>query len=45
VTEYVEKELNWWQKLRLWIGNIGLLAILAVGGWYGVKLWRKFRFL
>jgi hypothetical protein len=44
VTEYVEKELNWWQKLRLWIGNIGLLAILAVGGYYGVKLWRKFRF-
>jgi hypothetical protein len=44
VTEYVEKELNWWQRLRLWIGNIGLIAILAVGGWYGVKLWRKFRF-
>jgi hypothetical protein len=45
VTEYVEKELNWWQRLRLWIGNIGLIAILAVGGYYGVKLWRKFRFL
>ena len=40
VTEYVEKDLNWWQRLRLWIGNIGLLAILTVCCWYGVKLWR-----
>jgi hypothetical protein len=45
VIKEVEKELSWWQRLRLWIGNIGLIAILAVGGWYGVKLWRKFRFL
>jgi hypothetical protein len=44
VIKEVEKELSWWQRLRLWIGNIGLIAILAVGGWYGVKLWRKFRF-
>ena len=43
VTEYVEKDLNWWQRLRLWIGNIGLLAILAVCCWYGVKLWRRFK--
>jgi hypothetical protein len=44
VIKEVEKELSWWQRLRLWIGNIGLIAILAVGGYYGVKLWRKFRF-
>ena len=41
VTEYVEKDLNWWQRLRLWIGNIGLIAILGVIGYYGVKLWRR----
>ena len=40
----VEKELNWWQRLRLWIGNIGLLAILGVIGYYGVKLWRVYKF-
>ena len=43
VTEYVEKDLNWWQRLRLWIGNIGLIAILGVIGYYGVKLWRRFK--
>lgn len=40
----VEKELNWWQRLRLWIGNIGLIAILGVIGYYGVKLWRVYKF-
>ena len=40
----VEKELNWWQRLRLWIGNIGLLGILGVIGYYGVKLWRVYKF-
>ena len=43
VTEYVEKDLNWWQRLRLWIGNIGLIAILGVIGYYGMKLWRRFK--
>ena len=40
----VEKDLNWWQRLRLWIGNIGLIAILGVIGYYGVKLWRVYKF-
>ena len=40
----VEKELNWWQRLRLWIGNIGLIAILGIIGYYGVKLWRVYKF-
>ena len=40
----VEKELSWWQRLRLWIGNIGLIAILGVIGYYGVKLWRVYKF-
>jgi hypothetical protein len=42
VVKEVEKELNWWQRLRLWIGNVGLIAILGVIGYYGVKLWRRF---
>lgn len=40
----VEKELNWWQRLRLWIGNIGLLAILGAVGWFGVRLWKVYHF-
>ena len=40
----VEKELSWWQRLRLWIGNIILIAILGVIGYYGVKLWRVYKF-
>ena len=40
----VEKDLSWWQRLRLWIGNIILIAILGVIGFYGVKLWRVYKF-
>jgi hypothetical protein len=40
----VEKELSWWQRLRLWIGNIGLLAILGVIGYYGVRIWKVCKF-
>jgi hypothetical protein len=40
----VEKELSWWQKLRLWIGNIGLLGILGVIGYYGVRIWKVCKF-
>ena len=40
----VEKDLNWWQRLRLWIGNIGLLGILGVIGYYGVRIWKVCKF-
>ena len=40
----VEKELSWWQRLRMWIGNVGLIALLAVGGYYGWKIWRVYKF-
>ena len=40
----VPAELNWWQKLRMWIGNIGLLAILGFAGWFGVRLWKVYHF-
>jgi hypothetical protein len=39
----VEKDLSWWQLLRLWIGNVGLIALLAVGGYYGWKIWRVYK--
>jgi hypothetical protein len=40
----VEKDLNWWQRLRLWIGNVGLLALLGFAGWFGVRLWKVYNF-
>ena len=40
----VPAELSWWQRLRLWIGNIGLLAILGAVGWFGVRLWKVYHF-
>lgn len=44
VTKLVEKELNWWQRLRLWLGNLSLLAILAAVG-YGIwRLWKVYHF-
>ena len=44
VIKEVPAELSWWQKLRLWIGNIGLLAILGAVGWFGVRLWKVYHF-
>ena len=44
VIKEVEKDLNWWQRLRLWIGNIGLLAILGVVGYFGWRMWRVYKF-
>ena len=40
----VEKDLNWLQRLRLWVGNIGLIAILGVIGYYGVRIWKVCKF-
>jgi hypothetical protein len=44
VIKEVPAELNWWQRLRLWIGNIGLLGILGVIGYYGVRIWKVCKF-
>jgi hypothetical protein len=40
----VPAELNWWQRLRLWIGNIGLIALLVVAGYWGVRMWKVYHF-
>lgn len=44
VIKEVPAELSWWQKARLWLGNICLLAILAVGGYGAWRLWRAYHF-
>lgn len=31
--QYVAAELSWWQKLRLWLGNIMLIGILGLVGY------------
>ena len=34
----VEKQLNWWQRLRLWLGNIVLIGGLIAAGWW---VWKR----
>ena len=36
----VEKKLNWWQKLTMWLGTIAIIGAITIGGY---KLWRKFK--
>ena len=41
----VEKQLSWWQRLRLTLGDTALIALLGLliyGGW---KIYRKFHFV
>ena len=40
----VPAELSWWQKLRLWLGNIVLLALLGVAAYYGYRFYKVWRF-
>jgi hypothetical protein len=40
----VEKELNWWQRLRLWIGNVGLMALLGFVGYWGVRCYKVYKY-
>ena len=44
VIKEVPAELSWWQRLRLWLGNICLLAILAAGGYGAFRLWKVYHF-
>jgi hypothetical protein len=39
-TVEVEKRLNLWQKVTMWLGNILIFATLGIVGY---KLWRKFK--
>ena len=44
VVKEVPAELSWWQRVRLWLGNAVMLALLGVVGYYGWRLWRVFKF-
>lgn len=39
--EYVEKELNWWQKTFIGIGVVSLVALLCAVVWKTRKWWSK----
>lgn len=40
----VEKDLNWWQRLRMWLGNMVLLALLGVVGYWGFRCYKVYKF-
>ena len=40
----VAAELSWWQKLRLWLGNVTLVGLLALVGYGAFKLWKVYKF-
>lgn len=43
VPEYIEKQLSWWQKLRINLGNI-MLALIGIAVVYGaLRLYLKFK--
>lgn len=44
VTEYIEKELSWWQRLRIILGNFVILAIIAIAGYWVWRLWKVYKF-
>lgn len=40
----VPAELSWWQNLRIWIGNIVLLALVVIAGYGGFRLMKVYRY-
>ena len=44
VVKEVAKEFSWWQKLRLWLGNIMLIGILGLVGYGAFRLYKVYRF-
>lgn len=44
VIREVPAELTWWQRLRLWLGNAVLLALLGVAGYWGVRCYKVYKF-
>ena len=39
----VPAPLSWWQRVRLWLGNVVLLVLLAVAVYYGVKCYKVYK--
>jgi hypothetical protein len=44
VVKEVPAPLSWWQRVRLWLGNVVLLALLAVAVYYGVKCYKVYKY-
>jgi hypothetical protein len=44
VMKEVPAPLSWWQRVRLWLGNAVLLALLAVAVYYGYRFYKVWRF-
>ena len=44
VVKEVPAELTWWQRVRLWLGNAVLMALLAVAVYYGYRFYKVWRF-
>lgn len=40
----VAAELSWWQKMRLWLGNVMLVGLLALVGYGAFRLWKVYKF-
>jgi Mg2+/citrate symporter len=43
ITKYREKELSWWQKTRLWIGNVVLIALFVAAAFFVWRIIGKFK--
>lgn len=37
VTQYVDRQLTWWQRTQMYAGDALLLALLAAAVWFAVK--------
>ena len=44
VVKEVPAPLSWWQRVRLWLGNVVLLVLLAVAVYYGVKCYKVYKY-
>ena len=44
VIKEVPAELSWWQRIRIWLGNLLLLAIVAACGYGAWRLWWVYHF-
>jgi hypothetical protein len=42
VEKLVEKELTYWQSLRMQTGDIALIALALLLGYGALRLWRRF---
>lgn len=44
VIKEVPAELNWWQKIRLILGDFVLLAVFCLAVYWGIRLYKAYKF-